>query len=109
MLRLHWRRDLWPPNLALCEPLQPASPVLVAVYGEVGAAVRADIAMAVMLFLRLSDVVFGRERKRLGRRRNGRRGIRLRRRREWRRHGHRDRLIGNNLKCAGHCRLYATN
>ena len=95
------------PNLPLCAPLQPASPVLVAVYVEVGATVRADIAMAVMLLVRLSDVVFRRQRKRLRRRRNGRRGIGLRRRREWRRHGHRDRLIGNNRKCAGHFRLYA--
>ena len=78
------------------------------IYGEVGATVRADIAMAVMLGLRLSDVVFGRERKRLRRRRNGRRGIRLRRRREWRRQGQWERLIGNNHKCAGHFRLYAT-
>jgi hypothetical protein len=31
----------------------------------------------------------------------------LRRRRKWRRHGHRKRLIGNNHKCAGHFRLYA--
>ena len=101
-------RSMAAPNLPVCAPLQPASPVLVAVYVEVGATVRADIAMAVMLLVRLSDVVFGRERKRLRRRRNGRRGIRLRRRREWRRHGHRDRLIGNNHKCAGHVRLYAT-
>ena len=59
------------PNLPLCAPLQPASPVLVAVYVEVGATVRADIAMAVMLGLRLTDVVFGRERERLRRCRNG--------------------------------------
>lgn len=97
------------PNLPLCAPLQPASPVLVVVYGEVGATVRADIAMAVMLLVRLSDVIFGRERKRLRRRHNGRRDIGLRsRRREWRRHGHRDRLIGNNHKCADHFWLYAT-
>ena len=49
-------------NLPLCKPLQLASPVLAVIHGEVGATVRADIAMAVMLFLRLSDVVFGRER-----------------------------------------------
>ena len=100
-------RSMAAPNLPVCAPLQPASPVLVAVYVEVGATVRADIAMAVMLLVRLSDVVFGRERKRLRRRRNGRRGIGLRRRSEWRRHRYRDRLIGNNHKCAGHFRLYA--
>jgi hypothetical protein len=40
------------PNLPLCTPLQPASPVLALIYGEVGATVRADIAMAVMLLAR---------------------------------------------------------
>ena len=55
------------PNLPLCAPLQPASPVLAVIC----ATVRADIAMAVMLGLRLTDVVLGRERERLRRCRNG--------------------------------------
>jgi len=82
------------PNLPLCAPLQPASPVLAVIYGEVGATVRADIAMAVMLGLRLTDVVLGRERERLRRCRNGRRGVGLRFRScKWRRHGHRAGIV----------------
>ena len=109
MIAHAWRRNLRArPNLPFCVPLQLAAPELMVLYGEIGATVRADVAMAVMLFLRLSQVVFGRERKRLRRHRNGRRGVGLRFRcREWRRHGHRERLIGNNHKCAGHFRLYA--
>ena len=49
------------------QPLQLAAPVLVMLFCEVGSTVRADVAMAVMLGLRLPDVVFSREWKLLRR------------------------------------------
>ena len=56
--------------------------------GEVGPAVWADVAMAVMLGFRLPDVIFGRERELLWRHRDSRRDVGLRgRHREWRRNG----------------------
>ena len=56
--------------------------------GEVGPAVWADVAMAVMLSLRLPDVIFGRERELLRRRRDSRRDVGLRGLyRQWRRNG----------------------
>jgi hypothetical protein len=58
---------------------------------EVGSAVWADVAMAVMLGLRLPGVVFGRERKLLRRRRDRRRDVGLRgHHREWRQRGERE-------------------
>ena len=72
-------------------PLQLAAPVLMMLDGEVGSTAWADVAMAVMLGLRLPDVVFGRKRKLLRRHRYRRRDVGLRaRHREWHRRGHRE-------------------
>jgi hypothetical protein len=72
-------------------PLQLAAPVLMMLDAEVGSTVWADVAMAVMLGLRLPDVVFGRERKLLRWHRDRRRDVGLRgRHREWRRRGERE-------------------
>jgi hypothetical protein len=58
--------------------------------GEVGSTVWADVAMAVMLGLRLPDVVFGRERKLLRRHRGRRRDVGLLGRHRERRRGQRE-------------------
>jgi len=58
--------------------LQLAAPVLVMLDGEEGSTVRADAAMAVMLGLRLPEVIFGREWKLLRRWRDIGLGVRHR-------------------------------
>ncbi len=58
---------------------------------EEGSTMRADVTTSFMLGLRLPEVVFGRERKLLRRRWNGRRDLGLRgRQQEWRRCGQRE-------------------